>query len=90
LNLNIYRRVIFKNTVVTAPLNNTIWSIWNSGDDRTSNVFLADYNSTGSGITGAARATFATVLDASQAANYNISSAVGSDYASWVDLAYLV
>ncbi|KAF7360137.1 Pectinesterase [Mycena venus] len=34
--------------------------------------------------------SFATVLSASQAAAYNISSAVGSDFASWVDAAYIV
>lgn len=88
-SLIVYRRVIFKNTVVTAPLNYTIWSVWNLGDERISNVLFADYNSTGSGMRGAHRAKFAHVLTASQAANYNISSAVGNDFASWVDLSYL-
>ena len=36
------------------------------------------------------RANFSTVLTASQASSYSIFSAVGSDYASWVDSAYLV
>ncbi|KAF8228050.1 pectinesterase [Tricholoma matsutake] len=84
-----FAKVIFKNTVVTAPLNYTIWSVWNLGDERISNVLFADYNSTGSGMRGAHRAKFAHVLTASQAANYNISSAVGNDFASWVDLSYL-
>lgn len=41
-------------------------------------------------MTGAARASFATLLSASQASAYSISSAVGSDYASWVDMSYFV
>ncbi|KDR82514.1 hypothetical protein GALMADRAFT_134118 [Galerina marginata CBS 339.88] len=84
-----FAKVIFKNTVVDASLNTTVWSIWNVGDERTDNVFFADFNTTGSGISGAKRAPFATQLTATQAAAYSISSAVGSDYASWVDTSYL-
>lgn len=51
---------------------------------------MADYNTTGSGVVGVSRASFATVLSASQAASYSISSAVGSDYATWVDPSYFV
>jgi len=83
-------RVIFKNTVVTAPFNKALWSIWNSGDPRTDNILFADYNSTGSGISGASRPAFATLLSASQAASYSISSALGSDYTTWVDMSYVV
>ncbi|KAJ7262445.1 pectinesterase [Mycena rebaudengoi] len=82
--------VIFKNTLVNAPLNKALWSIWNTGDERTSNVFFAEFNTTGSGASRATRPSFATVLSASQATSYSISSAVGSDFSSWVDAAYLV
>ena len=82
-------RVIFKNTVVMAPVSQVIWATWNPGDE-VSNVFFADYNTTGPGVKGARRPTFAKVLSTSQAAAYNISSTVGSDYASWVDMTYLV
>ena len=85
-----YKRVIFKNTVVNIPLNAALWSIWNTGDPRTDEVFLADFNTTGSGVTGVSRANFSTLLSATQAASYSIASAVGSDYTSWVDAAYLV
>jgi pectinesterase len=51
---------------------------------------MADYNTTGSGVIGASRASFATALSESQAASYSISSAVGSDYATWVDSSYFV
>ena len=89
-SLNICLRVIFKNTVITAPLNKGVWSTWGPQDKHLGNVFFVDYNSSGIGVRGAVRPSFATVLNAREAASYNISSAVGSDYASWVDPAYLV
>ncbi|KAF5319653.1 hypothetical protein D9619_008596 [Psilocybe cf. subviscida] len=85
-----FSKVIFKNTVVTAPLNQALWSIWNTGDERTNDVFYADYNTTGSGATNPKRPSFATVLTQNQANAYSISSAVGSDYATWVDTNFLV
>ncbi|KAF8886201.1 pectin lyase fold/virulence factor [Infundibulicybe gibba] len=83
-------RVIFKNTQVTAPLNKALWSIWSTATPNTDNAFFADYNTVGSGVSGVSRASFATLLTASQAAAYSISSALGSDYATWVDTAYVV
>jgi len=80
-------RVIFKNTVTKVALNDTLWSIWVPGDEHTSHVFLADYNTLGVGC--CSRPSFATSLTASQAAAYSIASAVGSDYLSWVDTFYL-
>ncbi|KAF9472517.1 carbohydrate esterase family 8 protein [Pholiota conissans] len=85
-----FANVIFKNTIITAPLNQTIWSIWNPGDERTDDVFFAEYNTTGSGLTDPQRPSFSTLLSASQATEFNISSAVGSDWSSWVDLDYFV
>ncbi|KDR82513.1 hypothetical protein GALMADRAFT_151607 [Galerina marginata CBS 339.88] len=85
-----FAKVIFKNTFITAPLNQTIWSIWNPGDERTDNVFLAEYNSTGSGIAHPVRPAFSTILTEDQADMFTVASAVGSDFASWVDLNYLV
>lgn len=71
-------------------MNKALWSVWNVGDERTSNILFAEYNTSGSGSSGAARPSFAKVLTASQANSYTIATAVGSDYASWVDAAYLV
>ncbi|TFK52255.1 pectin lyase-like protein [Heliocybe sulcata] len=86
-----YARVIFKNTYITAPMNNTMWSIWNPGDERTDNVLFAEYNSTGPGIpSNVQRPNFATMLTASQAAQYDITSVVGSGWEQWVDMAYLL
>ncbi|KAF9025068.1 carbohydrate esterase family 8 protein [Hymenopellis radicata] len=84
-----YAKVIFKNTQVTAPLNSALWSVWNDDDERTDHVLFADYNTQGSGADGADRPDFATVLSASEADEYSIASAVGSDYAEWVDADYL-
>lgn len=84
-----YAKVIFKNTIVTSPLNPSVWSIWAPNQPNTDNIFFADFNSTGSGIQGAQRALFSTLLSAGQAGAYSISSAVGSDYATWVDTSYL-
>ncbi|KAL9712368.1 hypothetical protein Ac2012v2_003605 [Leucoagaricus gongylophorus] len=85
-----YAKVIFKNTVVTAPFNTALWSEWSTSTPNTDHVFFADYNTSGGGVSGASRPSFATVLSASQAAAYTISSAVGSDYTSWVDTSYVV
>ncbi len=64
--------------------------MWNANDTHIDNVFFAEFNTTGSGAGGATRPSFATVLSASQASAYSIASAVGSDYASWVDMSYFV
>jgi pectinesterase len=67
-----------------------MWSVWNTGDERTDHVYFAEYNTYGSGSTGAARPSFARVLGSSDAAKWNIGTSAGSDYASWVDAAYIV
>ncbi|KAF5363373.1 hypothetical protein D9756_001058 [Leucocoprinus leucothites] len=85
-----YAKVIFKNTVVTAPFNKALWSQWSDSTPNTDHILFAEYNTTGSGVAGASRPSFATVLSSSQAAAYSISSAVGSDYTSWVDTSYFV
>jgi pectinesterase len=60
------------------------------GDERTDTIFSADFNTFGGGARNISRPSYATELTASQAKAYNISSAVDSDYASWVDLDYFV
>ncbi|KAL0567935.1 hypothetical protein V5O48_006587 [Marasmius crinis-equi] len=85
-----YAKVIFKNTVLNVAPNKALWTLWNGDANSVSNAFLADYNTGGSGASGLSRASFAKVLSASDANSYSISSAVGSDYASWVDTSYLV
>ena len=55
----------------------------------TDHILFAEYNSTGPGVSGVSRPSFSTILSSSEAAEYTISSTVGSDYASWVDASYL-
>jgi pectinesterase len=69
-------------------LNASVWSVWEEGDPRTSNVFFADYNTTGISI--ASRPYFSTELSLEKAAAYSIDSAVGQDYKNWVDASYIV
>ena len=71
----------------TAKINPALWSIWNEGDERTGHVTFADYATTGSGISSISRPSFATELSSE---SYSISTAVGSDYANWVDAEYFV
>ncbi|KAJ7242010.1 pectin lyase fold/virulence factor [Mycena rebaudengoi] len=85
-----FARVVFKNTEVTSPLDPRIWSIWNVGDERTSDILFAEYNSFGSGVAHATRPDFATMLTRSQAAGFTIPSVLGADYLKWVDKEYLL
>jgi pectinesterase len=76
------------NTEIIAPLNTTVWSIWQNSDPRTNNVFFADFNTTGISVTS--RPYFSTRLTSSEAAAFSIASAVGDDYENWVDASYIV
>ncbi|KAJ7364803.1 hypothetical protein DFH08DRAFT_766519, partial [Mycena albidolilacea] len=84
-----FARVVFKNTYIPAPLNKTIWSIWNPGDERTDFIRFAEYNSFGLGVAHAHRANFSTGLTREKAAQYTLASAV-PDYVEWVTTAYLL
>ena len=83
-----FLRVIFKNTEIIAPLNTTVWSVWQEGDPRTGNVYFADFNTTG--VSVASRPNFSTELSQRKAATFSIASAVGKDYKNWVDVSYIV
>jgi len=83
-----FDRVIFKNTVVNVAPKSGLWSLWDGDASSVDHVLFADYNTTG--VNNISRASFATQLSSSQASQYSISSAVGSDWASWVDMAYFV
>ncbi|KAF9529465.1 pectin lyase fold/virulence factor [Crepidotus variabilis] len=85
-----YARVIFKSTTVTAPLQTSLWSIWNTGDERTDHVTYGDYATSGSGVSSSAsRPSWAPLLSSSAAAAYTLSSALGGDTA-WIDKNYLI
>ncbi|GJE96176.1 pectinesterase [Phanerochaete sordida] len=84
-----FAKVVFKDTVITAPLDKAIWSEWQATDPRTDNILFAEFNSTGSGVAGADRPSFATLLTSSQAAQFTIATTIGADWATWVDTTYL-
>ncbi|KAJ7601209.1 carbohydrate esterase family 8 protein [Mycena floridula] len=84
-----YAKVVFKDTVITAPLNPAVWSVWNSSTPLTDHILFGEFHTTGPGVANAVRPDFATVLTVTEAAQYNISLVLGDDYASWVDVRYL-
>ncbi|KAF9269306.1 pectinesterase [Marasmius fiardii PR-910] len=85
-----YARVIFKNTIVNVAPHPGLWSLWNGNPSSVSNTLFADYNTGGSAAGGITRDSFAKLLSATEANKYTIATTVGSDYASWVDSAYVV
>jgi len=85
-----YARVVFKSTTVSAPMNPTLWSIWGASDPNTDHVTFDDYATTGPGIpSNVARASFATLLTASEASAFTMWSALGGN-TSWIDADYLL
>ncbi|KAK7040266.1 hypothetical protein VNI00_009732 [Paramarasmius palmivorus] len=86
---DVYAKVIFKSTELQVAPQPALWSLWNGDSSSVSNAFLADYQTSGTGASSLSRASFAKQLSDSEASSYSISSAVGSDYANWVDTSYL-
>jgi pectinesterase len=85
-----YARVVFKNTVVTAPINAALWEIWGASTPNTDHVTYDDYNTTGAGLpSSVSRPSFSTLLTASQAASFTLAASIDSNYQAWVDTAYL-
>ncbi|KAJ4469233.1 carbohydrate esterase family 8 protein [Lentinula aciculospora] len=85
-----FAKVIFLSTILSVAPDPALWSLWDGEADSIDNVLNADYNTTGSGAIDIARASWAVELTTSEAAQYSISSAVGSDWQDWVDVSYFV
>ena len=81
-----YARVVFQNTQMSSVINPAGWKIWNTGDERTSNVYFGEYGNTGAGASGT-RASFATKMSKP----VTIDAVLGSGYASaaFYDAAYM-
>ncbi|KPM40837.1 Pectinesterase [Neonectria ditissima] len=81
-----YARVVFQKTSMSAVINSAGWKIWNTGDERTSNVLFGEYANTGTGASGT-RASFATKLSSA----VSISTVLTSSYASkgYYDASYM-
>ncbi|KUI73936.1 Pectinesterase [Cytospora mali] len=81
-----YARVSFQSTSMSEVINSEGWHIWNTGDERTSDVLFGEYDNTGAGATGP-RASFATELSSA----VDISTILTSSYASqgYYDSSYM-
>ncbi|KAF2847060.1 carbohydrate esterase family 8 protein [Plenodomus tracheiphilus IPT5] len=78
-----YARVVFQNSDLSSVINPAGWSIWNKGDEKTSNVLFGEYSNKGDGTKGT-RASFSKKLTS----GISIDSILGSDYTDWVDASY--
>ncbi|KAK3343079.1 pectin lyase fold/virulence factor [Neurospora tetraspora] len=81
-----YARVTFQKTSMTNVINPAGWSIWNTGDEKTSHVSYGEYANTGAGASGN-RAWFGKKLGAA----VKIETVLGSGYASqgYYDSSYM-
>lgn len=70
-------------------VNKALWSVWEANDNRTSNVLFATFGNNVPGPQNDAVVSFSTALTEEQAAEYTIATALGSDYDTWVDKAYI-
>jgi len=85
-----FAKVIFESTFLEVAPDPALWSLWDGEADSIDFVLNADYNTTGAGASTLKRASWAVELTASEATEYSIASAVGSDWEDWVDASYFV
>jgi pectinesterase len=76
--------VAFQRCDLSNIVNSAGWEVWSTSDTRTQDVSLAEYGNTGAGAKGT-RASFSSKLSSA----LTIATVLGSDYAEWVDSAYL-
>lgn len=70
-------------------MNPALWSIWDPGDNRTDHVLFGTWNNTGLGSENVSLPDFATALTLEESREYTIETALGSDFATWVDREYV-
>ncbi|KAK0672040.1 family 8 putative carbohydrate esterase [Cercophora samala] len=77
-----FARVVFQNTAMSSVINGAGWRIWNTGDERTSNVYFGEYANSGAGASGT-RASFSRKLGGPVA----VETVLGGDYKAqgWFD-----
>ncbi|KAF1816945.1 pectinesterase-like protein [Eremomyces bilateralis CBS 781.70] len=79
-----YSRVVFQNTELSNVINGAGWSVWQSSEPNTKNVYYGEYKNTGPGAEGR-RASFSKKLSSA----VPITQILGGTYKTWVDAAYL-
>lgn len=78
-----YARVAFQRTELPDLINSAGWKAWNDDEPRTDSVVYGEFENTGDGASG--ERDFETKLTAA----LDIGDILGSDYADWVDAAYI-
>ncbi|KAI1859404.1 hypothetical protein JX265_010407 [Neoarthrinium moseri] len=84
---NQYARVAYINSYLDSCIEATGWDYWTKTDPRTSGVLFGEAGNYGPGASTASRASFATQLDASTAAQFQLSSFFTST--SWINTTYV-
>lgn len=79
-----YARVAFQRCDLGSIINAAGWEVWSTSDTRTQDVSFGEYGNTGAGAKGT-RASFSSKLSSA----LSIATVLGSDYAEWVDAAYI-
>jgi len=73
-----YARVVFQKSSLSQVINGAGWSVWNKGDENTSNVTFGEFSNTGPGA-GGRRAPFSKKLGSAVSLNQVIPSS------GWID-----
>lgn len=78
---------VYTNSFIDKHISAAGWSVWSTTAPQTSNVIFGEYANTGPGAWQAStqRASFATNLTATQAAQYELSAWIGDT--TWLDQA---
>ncbi|KAI5777627.1 carbohydrate esterase family 8 protein [Geopyxis carbonaria] len=79
-----YSRVVVQRSSLSSVVNGAGWVQWGATTPQTDHVFYKEFANTGAGAAGT-RASFAGTLEEA----VGIAEILGSDYASWVDAAYI-
>ncbi|KAJ4373116.1 hypothetical protein N0V83_003407 [Neocucurbitaria cava] len=81
-----YSIAVYMNSYIDKHIKDAGWSVWSTSSPQTSNVLFGEYNNAGPGSWQAStqRASFATNLTASQAANYQLAAWIGDT--TWLDM----
>jgi len=82
-----YARVVYSNSHLSSHINPAGWSEWQPATPNTAHVLFGEFANTGPGVSAGNRSSFATELTSN--VGYSIADILGSDYATWVDTAYM-
>ncbi|KAI0379580.1 pectin lyase fold/virulence factor [Hypomontagnella monticulosa] len=84
---NQYARVAYIESYLDSCIKATGWDQWTNSDPRTDNVLFGEWANYGPGSSTSGRASFATQLDASSAAQFQLSNFFAST--SWINTTFV-